>query len=64
MRKRTAERRSSPHPQDLLAKLDSSDFQGRTAFRRLSPDEKLLWVAHAASFALEARRIRQKSKEK
>jgi hypothetical protein len=43
---------------DRLAQLTPEDFGGRTAFRCLTPEQKLRWLAHAASFAMEARRVR------
>ena len=43
---------------DVFAELTAEDFSGATTFDRLSAEEKLLWLTHAASFALEARRAK------
>jgi hypothetical protein len=43
---------------DPLAELSADDFAGHSEFGSLTVEQKLLWLAHAASFALEARRLR------
>lgn len=44
---------------DPLEGLGPVDFDGHTAFRELTADQKLQWLAEAAAFALEARRVRR-----
>lgn len=48
---------------DLFAALEPKHFAGNTAFKRLSAEQKLLWLAHAASFALEARKVRARHEQ-
>lgn len=45
-------------PDDPIADLSEEDFRGRTEFRKLTAAQKLLWLAHAGTFALEARASR------
>ncbi len=49
---------SSQASSDLWNQLSEEDFDGHTAFSALSPEQKLTWLAYAAAFVLEARRIR------
>ena len=39
----------------MLAQISPDQFCGDTAFHRLSAEQKLLWLVHAAAFTLEAR---------
>ena len=43
----------------LFATLDASDFRGETAFRDLTIEQRLAWLARAAAFAIEMRRERE-----
>ena len=50
-------------PLDLLRELGEEEFQGKTRFRLLSPSEKLRWLAQAARFVAEARKIREEAED-
>ena len=41
---------------DIWARLDERDFQGRTSFAELSVEQRLLWLSQAAAFAIGMRR--------
>lgn len=47
-------------PRDPLAAIDPADLRGETEFSALTPEQRLLWLSHAAAFALEAREARRR----
>lgn len=43
----------------VFAALEASDFRGETAFRDLTIEQRLAWLARAAAFAIDMRRERE-----
>ena len=43
----------------VFATLDASDFRGTTAFRDLTIEQRLAWLARAVAFAIDMRRERE-----
>ena len=41
-----------------LRKCNSEDFDGHTAFSEMTPEQRLLWLSHAAEFAYQVRKDR------
>ncbi len=46
---------------DVIKSTDPKEFQGETEFRKLSPAQKLEWLANAAAFVLSAKKARNNS---
>jgi len=40
---------------EILSAIPSSDFDGHTEFRELTPEQKLLWLSQCAQFVADVK---------